>query len=79
MTCSLNFFSRHECDERKRFLGWTDPQTGKEYALVGLNNGCAFIDISNLVNPVYLGKLTSNGSGSGDSWRDVKVYQNHAS
>ena len=26
--------------------GWTDPDTGKEYALVGLNNGTAFVDIS---------------------------------
>lgn len=58
--------------------GWTDPQTGNEYALVALNNGCAFIDISDPVNPVYLGKLPSNGSGFGDTWRDVKVYQNHA-
>ena len=27
--------------------GWTDPEDGKEYALVGLSNGTAFIDISN--------------------------------
>ena len=26
--------------------GWTDPDDGTEYALVGLNNGTAFIDIS---------------------------------
>ena len=26
--------------------GWTDPQDGKEYAFVGLDNGTAFIDIS---------------------------------
>ncbi|WP_109302095.1 choice-of-anchor B family protein [Aquimarina sp. AU474] len=56
--------------------GWTDPQNGKEYALIGLNNGTAFIDISNPTNPVYLGKLPTATSNS--SWRDVKVYQNHA-
>ena len=60
--------------------GWTDPQTGKEYAIVGLNNGTAFIDISNPTAPIYLGKLiTTNGFlDSGQSWRDIKVYQDHA-
>jgi choice-of-anchor B domain-containing protein len=56
--------------------GWTDPSTGKEYALVGLNNGTAFIDISNATNPIYLGKLPTHTSNS--SWRDIKVYSNHA-
>ncbi|MAN59436.1 MAG: regulator [Flavobacteriaceae bacterium] len=58
--------------------GWTDPQDGKEYALVGLNNGTAFIDISDPVNPIYLGKLPTHATGFGDIWRDVKVYDNHA-
>lgn len=56
--------------------GWTDPNTSKEYALIGLNNGTAFIDISDPTNPVYLGKLPTATTNS--SWRDVKVYQNHA-
>ena len=56
--------------------GWTDPDSGKEYALVGLDNGTAFIDISDPVSPIYLGKLPSHSSSS--TWRDVKVYDNHA-
>ena len=56
--------------------GWTDPQNGDEYALMGLNNGTAFIDISDPANAVYLGKLPSHTSSS--SWRDIKVYQDHA-
>ena len=56
--------------------GWTDPQDGKEYALIGLDNGTAFIDISDPVNPVYLGKLPTHTSSS--IWRDIKVYSNHA-
>jgi choice-of-anchor B domain-containing protein len=56
--------------------GWTDPQDGKEYALMGLNNGTAFIDISDPINPVYLGKLPTHTSNS--SWRDIKVYNNYA-
>lgn len=60
--------------------GWTDPQSGKEYALMGLNNGTAFIDISNPTNPIYLGKLptTNDFLDGGQIWRDIKVYQNHA-
>ncbi len=56
--------------------GWTDPDGGKEYALVGLDNGTAFIDISDPINPVYLGKLPTYSSSS--IWRDIKVYQNYA-
>ena len=55
--------------------GWTDTTTAKEYALVGLTNGTAFVDISG-DEPVYLGKLPTATVSS--TWRDVKVYQNHA-
>ena len=59
--------------------GWTDPDNGKEYVLMGLNNGTAFIDVSDPVNPSYLGKLPSNGFDSlFGNWRDVKVYDNYA-
>lgn len=55
--------------------GWTDPLDGKEYAIVCLNNGTAFIDIADPVNPIYLGKLP--GFSGSSSWRDAKVYQDH--
>lgn len=56
--------------------GWTDPIDGKEYALIGLNNGTTFIDISQPSSPVYLGKLPTHTSNS--QWRDIKVYGNYA-
>lgn len=56
--------------------GWTDPTTIKEYALMGLDNATAFVDITDTENLVYLGKLPSATSSS--SWRDIKVYENHA-
>jgi len=56
--------------------GWTDPTTNKEYALMGLDNATAFVDITDTENLVYLGKLPSATSSS--SWRDIKVYQDHA-
>ena len=55
--------------------GWTDPQDGSEYAIIGLSNGTAFIDISDPINPVYLGKLPTETSST--LWRDLKVYNNH--
>lgn len=56
--------------------GWTDPSTGKEYVLIGLGNGTAFIDISNPTEPIYLGKLVSQTPPA--LHRDIKVYQNYA-
>jgi len=56
--------------------GWTDPDDGTEYALVGLDNGVAFLDISDAINPVYLGKLPTHTNSS--LWRDVKTYNNYA-
>ncbi|QKX04645.1 choice-of-anchor B family protein [Aquimarina sp. TRL1] len=56
--------------------GWTDPVTNKEYALIGLDNGTAFIDISIPESPRYIGKLPTATVSS--SWRDVKVYNNTA-
>lgn len=56
--------------------GWTDPITSHEYALIGLNDGTGFVDVTDPVNPVYLGKLPTHTTSS--SWRDIKVYAGHA-
>ncbi|MEM9990588.1 MAG: choice-of-anchor B family protein [Bacteroidota bacterium] len=56
--------------------GWTDPMDGKEYAIVCLSDGTAFVDITDPVNPIFVGKLPTHSSSS--NWRDVKVYNNHA-
>ena len=57
--------------------GWTDPQTGKEYALVGRTDGTAFVDISNPNRPRYLGSLPKTKTSPASVWRDLKVYRNH--
>ncbi len=56
--------------------GWTDPTTNKEYALVALTNSTAFVDVSDALNPIFLGRLNSNAGTN--FWRDVKVYNNYA-
>lgn len=37
--------------------GWVDPETSREYALVGLTDGVSFVDVSNPNEPVVIGKL----------------------
>ena len=56
--------------------GWFDAQESREYALMGLQNGTAFVDITDPENPVFLGRLPTQTTSS--IWRDIKVYQDHA-
>src|SRR5215218_8284966 len=57
--------------------GWTDPQTGREYALMAVSNGASFVDVTDPTGPRYLGFLpTQSGQSSGN--RDVRVYKDHA-
>lgn len=56
--------------------GWTDPLDGKEYVLLGQVDGTSFVDITDPVNPVYLGFLPTHTTSS--LWRDIKVYDNYA-
>ena len=58
--------------------GWTDPETGTEYALVGRTDGTAFVDVSNPTNPVYVGELPLTDGARVNAWRDIKVYKDHA-
>ena len=56
--------------------GWVDAMTGNEYAIMGLTNGTAFVDVTDPDNPVFLGHLATNTTES--AWRDIKVYLDHA-
>jgi choice-of-anchor B domain-containing protein len=56
--------------------GWTDPVTGREYALVGRSTGTAFVDITTPSQPVYVGKLPTRTVES--SWRDIETYGDYA-
>lgn len=56
--------------------GWTDPRTGREYALVGQSNGTSFVDVTNGERPRWLGKLPT--ATESVIWHDVKVYRSHA-
>ncbi len=56
--------------------GWTDPQTDREYVLVGLTDATAFVDVTESTAPLYLGSLPTHTSSS--IYRDIKVYLDHA-
>lgn len=58
--------------------GWTDPQTGKEWALVGRMDGVSFVDISNPEKPVVAGHLPVTKGAFPNYWKEIKVYKNHA-
>ena len=77
----LDFYSQIslqdlESDFANDNWGWTDPIDKKEYVIQGLNDGTAFINITDPVNPIFLGKLLTETNKS--TWRDIKVFKNHA-
>jgi len=57
--------------------GWTDPDTGREYALVGRMDGMAFVDVSDAFHPRYLGNLAKTEGSRSNTWRDMKVFKDH--
>lgn len=57
--------------------GWVDPQTGREYAILGRFDGTSFIDVTDAGNPVYLGNLPLTEGATPNLWRDMKVYADH--
>ena len=56
--------------------GWYDQDNQKEYALVGTNSGTAFVDVTDPEKPVLVGTLPTATVNS--TWRDIKVYMDHA-
>lgn len=64
-------------DEANDIWGWTDPENGDEYAIIGRIFGTSFVNVKDPSNPVYLGYLPVHGR-FGSPWRDIKVFKNHA-
>jgi len=62
-------------DQVNDIWGWTDPESRRDYALVGTSRSVGFVDVSDPINPVYLGKLV--GRSGEILWRDMKIYKDH--
>eukprot|EP00586_Coscinodiscus_wailesii_P022503 CAMPEP_0172518576 /NCGR_PEP_ID=MMETSP1066-20121228/290898_1 /TAXON_ID=671091 /ORGANISM="Coscinodiscus wailesii, Strain CCMP2513" /LENGTH=661 /DNA_ID=CAMNT_0013300995 /DNA_START=94 /DNA_END=2079 /DNA_ORIENTATION=+ len=72
----LNEASGAAGDEGNDCWGWTDPGTGREFAIMGVESGTAYVEVTDPVNPVYVGKLPSHAGSS--MWGDIKTYNNYA-
>ena len=75
----LSFMPASEFDGagQSDLWGWTDPQTGDEYVMLGKTNGTGFFRVTDPTAPVYLGELPNPGALQ-EIWHDIKVYENHA-
>jgi choice-of-anchor B domain-containing protein len=56
--------------------GYTDPDTLREYAVLGRTTGTSFVDITDAANPMFLGNLPSHTGSS--TWREMKTYGYYA-
>ena len=57
--------------------GWTDPETNRDYAIVGRSDGTSFVDVTDAPNPFLVGNLPKTEVAPRSSWRDMKVYRDH--
>jgi len=58
--------------------GWTSPNTGHEYAIVGTTSGVSFVRVTDPTNPQFLGRIpTTNPDTLRNFWWDMKTYNNH--
>jgi choice-of-anchor B domain-containing protein len=51
--------------------GHVDLNTNKEYAIIGLKNAVAVVDVTTATSPEVIGSIP----GLSSTWRDIKVYQ----
>ena len=58
--------------------GWTDPRSGRDYALVARRDGAAFVDVTDPASPKLIGSLPRTRGSPPSVWRDIKVINNHA-
>jgi choice-of-anchor B domain-containing protein len=58
--------------------GWTDPETGRDYALVARRDGTSFVDVTDPSAPRLVGNLPRTEGSPPTVWRDVKVMNDHA-
>ena len=66
----LGDFSTHPTSAND-IWGFKDLNTGREYAIIGLRNGAAVVDVTHPRQPVEIGTIT----GPSSTWRDMEVLQ----
>lgn len=68
----LSTFSARSAND---IWGWTDTVNKREYAIMGVYDGQVYVDITDPVNPRYVGKLSSKGPSQ---WGDIKTFKGYA-
>jgi choice-of-anchor B domain-containing protein len=58
--------------------GWTDPDTGRRYALVARRDGASFLDVTDAAAPRLVGNLPRTEGSRPSVWRDIKTIGTHA-
>jgi choice-of-anchor B domain-containing protein len=66
----LNSFSSQP-SSAANLWGFVDLNDHREYAVIGLRNGTAIVDVTDAANPREVATVPGNGS----TWREVKIYQ----
>ncbi|HVF53743.1 MAG TPA: choice-of-anchor B family protein [Actinomycetota bacterium] len=56
--------------------GWADPDTGKEYALLGSTTGLKFVDVTDPSQSKYLGQVVVKAEPV-LIWMELEVYKDH--
>jgi choice-of-anchor B domain-containing protein len=56
--------------------GWVDPETEKEYALLGSTRGVQILDVTDPREPVYLGNILGKGE-TALIWQEIEILNDH--
>jgi choice-of-anchor B domain-containing protein len=56
---------------------WTDARDSNEYILYCRSNGVSFVNVTDPVNPRYVGNLPA-AKGLNSTWCDIRTYRNYA-
>jgi len=56
---------------------WTDTRDRNEYILYCRSNGISFVNVTDPVNPKYVGNLPA-AKGLNSTWCDIRTYKNYA-
>lgn len=57
--------------------GWVDPETKREYAVLGSTRGVLFLDVTNPTKPAFLGTLVGKAE-SALIWQEIEILNDHA-
>ena len=59
--------------------GWTDPESGNEYAIVGTSSGVVLVRVTDPTNPEFLGIVPTTNPGTiRNFWWDMKTFGDYA-